>query len=138
MRSTEQEFNLWYYGKGEDKGYPRKEARGDARKAFVQARRIASLEELIEGRKQYSKQGRETQFTQLPATWLRAEGWANEYEAPKEDYGFRMEGGEKHNLMACLANGIWRDEWGAEPDRADAKARLDEINAPRYGLKVVR
>lgn len=75
------EFDLWYYGSGEDKGYPRKEARGDARKAFKAARKAATMEELIEGRRLYARKVRDTerQFIKLPATWLRAECWADEH-----------------------------------------------------------
>jgi len=98
------EFDLWYYGDG-DGGYPRKEARGDARKAFVQARRIASLDELVEGRKKYAaeKRGTERQFIKLPATWLRAECWCDDFtEEPnpvrdmgideRREYGRRLVG----------------------------------------------
>ncbi len=60
-------------------------------------------------------------------------------EPVKEDYGFQISGGEGPNLTAFIVNGIWRDEWGERPGSIEAaKARLDEINAPRYGLKVVK
>ena len=86
------EFDLWYYGEGEDKGYPRKKARGDAKRAFAQARKVASLNELIEGRKRYAEAERDTEakFTRLPATWLRGEGWADETEATPGEFGHRM------------------------------------------------
>ena len=86
------EFDLWYYGSGDDKGYPRKEARGEARKAFAAARKIASLEELIEGRKRYAKekQGVERQFLKLPATWLNKECWADLYEADPNPFSERL------------------------------------------------
>ena len=86
------EFDLWYYGTGEDKGYPRKEARGDARKAFTAARRIATLEELIEGRKRYAEQvvASERKFIKLPATWLRGECWCDEFESEPNPFKERL------------------------------------------------
>ena len=86
------EFDLWYYGEGDDKGYPRKEARGEARKAFTAARKIASLDELIEGRKRYAKEKHSTerQYLKLPATWLRAECWADLYEADPNPFSERL------------------------------------------------
>ena len=86
------EFDLWYYGEGDDKGYPRKEARGDARKAFIAARKIATLEELIEGRKRYAKEKQATErgFIKLPATWLRAECWDDEFTEEHNPFGERL------------------------------------------------
>lgn len=86
------EFDLWYCGEGEDKGYPRKEARGDARKAFTAARKIATLDELIEGRRAYAKEivGRERKFIKLPATWLRAECWCDEFEEEHNPFSERL------------------------------------------------
>ena len=86
------EFDLWYYGEGDDKGYPRKEARGEARKAFTAARKIVGLDELIEGRKRYAeeKQGTERQFLKLPATWLRAECWCDVFESDPNPFGERL------------------------------------------------
>ena len=86
------EFDQWYYGEGDDKGYPRKEARGDARKAFTAARKIASLDELVEGRKRYAeeKQGVERQFIKLPAGWLRDERWCDVFESDPNPFGERL------------------------------------------------
>ena len=88
------EFDLWYYGTGDDGGYIRKEGRGDARKAFRAARKIASLEALIEGRKRHTdyhrREGTEQRFIKMPGTWLRAECWVDEQPEPSpcRDMGF--------------------------------------------------
>ena len=86
------EFDQWYYGEGDDPGYPRKEARGRARIAFEKARKIATLEELIDGRKKYAaeKITTETQYILLPATWLNGEGWADEYEPDPNPFSERL------------------------------------------------
>lgn len=61
---------------------PRKKAKGDARKAFKAARKLASLDELTEGmirsRRRWEAEGRDASKIPYPATWLRAESWADE------------------------------------------------------------
>jgi hypothetical protein len=73
-RSTVSEFDQWY------SKYPRKESKGQARKAFAAARRIVSLETLLAGRDRYAQacSGRDPKYIRLPATWLNGEGWADE------------------------------------------------------------
>jgi uncharacterized protein YdaU (DUF1376 family) len=74
--SEREEFDSWY------EHYPRKEDRGHAEIAFLKARKIASLEELIEGVKRYAKtiaaERTERRYIALPATWLNGERWADE------------------------------------------------------------
>ena len=99
------EFEQWYYGvDDDDPGYVRKEARGDAEKAFTQARRKVSLEELIAGRHKYAKQvvATERRFIKLPASWLRAECWADEYEPDPNPFSERLtatEALERNNVV---------------------------------------
>jgi hypothetical protein len=68
------EFDQWYAG------YPRKEAKDAAKKAFTKARKSASLQELLSGLEQYIKttKGQERRFIALPATWLNAGRWQDE------------------------------------------------------------
>jgi hypothetical protein len=68
------DFERWY------SGYPRKEGKGQARKAFAAAMRSVSLETLLAGRDRYAQAccGREPKFIRLPATWLNGEGWSDE------------------------------------------------------------
>jgi hypothetical protein len=74
LSSKPDEFDRWYAG------YPRKEAKDAAKKAFIKARKSASLQELLLGLEQYIKttKGQERRFIALPATWLNAGRWQDE------------------------------------------------------------
>ena len=78
LSSTPDEFDQWYAR------YPKKEAKENARKAFIKARRKASLETLIDGLERYkeSVKGKDRQYIALPASWLNAGRW--EDEAPQQ------------------------------------------------------
>lgn len=70
--------------------YPRKKAPGDARKAYQQARKIATHEDIMEGLERFIDaepwEGN-LKFCPYPASWLRAERWADEYEeSAKRDW----------------------------------------------------
>lgn len=70
------EFDRWY------SEYPRKEAKAAARKAFVKARKTATLEQLAAGLSRYrdAVKGADRQFVALPASWLNAGRWEDEYQ----------------------------------------------------------
>lgn len=72
----DEEFVMWY------SGYPKKEAKAAAKKAFVKARKTTSLETLTTGRDNYvaSIRGKDRQFIALPATWLNAGRWEDELQ----------------------------------------------------------
>ncbi len=72
------EFADWY------SGYPRREGRGQALKAYRVARKRATAEQLIAGRNRYAEvcRGKDPQFIRLPATWLNGEGWLDEPSMP--------------------------------------------------------
>lgn len=74
LSSEPDEFAQWYAG------YPRKEAKENARKAFTKARRKASLETLVSGLERYKDaiKGKERQYIALPASWLNAGRWEDE------------------------------------------------------------
>lgn len=56
--------------------YPRKEQKGDALKAWQAALKQASNDELIDGATRYGRDpNRKSQYTKLPAGWLRADMW---------------------------------------------------------------
>lgn len=59
--------------------YPKKLDKGKARKAFVKAMQIASVEEILDGARRYAEDPNlpESQFVKYPATWLNAESWTN-------------------------------------------------------------
>lgn len=60
--------------------YPRKEGKGDARKAFTAARKKTSLEVIMAGLRRYKLASvlTEKQFVKMPGPWLRAERWDDE------------------------------------------------------------
>lgn len=58
------------------KTYPRKAAKGAARRAWAKAVRIASPDEIIAGATRYADDPhRDESFTAHPATWLNGERW---------------------------------------------------------------
>lgn len=60
--------------------YPRKEAKGYARKAFdrIQASGKVEFEDLMEGTRRFARAPPDPQFTPHPATWLNSERWIDE------------------------------------------------------------
>lgn len=75
-RAPDHEFEDWY------SRYPHKVQRGAAEKAFVAARKIASLDELINGLHRYIASKPEDRQWQNPATWLNGKGWLDEPAGP--------------------------------------------------------
>ncbi len=76
-------FDAWY------SSYPRKEAKGAARKAFKAALKKTDIETLHRGLTAYkaSIQGKEKTYIALPGSWLNAERW-------EDDYTDNQEGGD--------------------------------------------
>jgi hypothetical protein len=60
--------------------YPRKEGKGDARKAFAAARKKTDLDTIMSGLNRYKLASLliEKQFVKMPGPWLRAERWDDE------------------------------------------------------------
>ena len=73
--TTEAAFNEWY------KNYPRKEGKGQARKAFKTALKKTDLKTLQAGLEKYNStiEGKDKQFIAMPATWLNGERWDDDY-----------------------------------------------------------
>lgn len=73
---TREEFDQWW------EHWRKKKAIGDARKAFPAARKLASLDELIEGADTYfawvDRNRIEDRFVVGPGAWLRQERWNDE------------------------------------------------------------
>lgn len=64
--------------------YPRRQKKGDALRAFLKARKRASLEQIVAGAARLRDDpNREDQFTPLAATWLNADGWEDEPLPPR-------------------------------------------------------
>lgn len=75
-RSCASEFEIWY------RRYPHKIGRGQAERAFVAARKIASLEDLIAGVDRYIASKPPDVNWRNPATWLNGKGWLDEPAQP--------------------------------------------------------
>lgn len=60
--------------------YPRKEGKGDARKAFATARKRVDLEVIMDGLRRYKIASvlKDKQFLKMPGPWLRSERWDDE------------------------------------------------------------
>lgn len=67
----QEEFDEWYGH------YPRKVAKGAARRAFRKARKLAEQADLLSAAKSYaaSTAGKDKEFIAHPATWLNGERW---------------------------------------------------------------
>lgn len=70
---SDSDFNLFWAI------YPRKEAKGAARTAFIKACKKASVDEVIEGAKRFaSDPNRQPEFTAHASTWLNQERWSDD------------------------------------------------------------
>jgi hypothetical protein len=70
---SDSEFNLFWAI------YPRKEAKGAARTAFIKACKKASVDAIIEGAKRFaSDPNRQPEFTAHASTWLNQERWTDD------------------------------------------------------------
>jgi hypothetical protein len=70
---SDSEFNLFWAI------YPRKEAKGAARTAFLKACKKASVDSIIEGAKRFaSDPNRQPEFTAHASTWLNQERWTDD------------------------------------------------------------
>jgi hypothetical protein len=76
---TDEEFDRWYAM------YPRKEAKASARKAFAKARKSVDMDTLMAALGRYvdSVKGKDRQYIALPASWLNAGRWEDEYVQPQ-------------------------------------------------------
>ena len=60
--------------------YPRKEARPNALRAYVKARKDTPADVILAGVQRYVKavEGKERQYIALPATWLNGRRWEDD------------------------------------------------------------
>lgn len=68
---NEFEFRFW-------KAYPERKSKGQAKKAWMKARRSAGADEILAGVARYIASKPADRQWQYPATWLNAEGWLDE------------------------------------------------------------
>ncbi len=66
--------------------YPKKMAKGQAKKAWSKAFILDHPKEIVDAAKRYAKaqEGKDKQFIPYPASWLNAERWKDEPEEQKE------------------------------------------------------
>ena len=67
--------------------YPKKMAKGQAKRAWAKAFILDHPQEIVEAAKRYAKaqDGKDKQFIPYPASWLNAERWKDEPEEQKEE-----------------------------------------------------
>ena len=70
--------------------YPRRKAKGAARKAFEKALKLADIETICEGALNYARENQHTEarYIKHPATWLNQECWDDEPDQP-DAMGFK-------------------------------------------------
>ncbi|HEV2097633.1 MAG TPA: hypothetical protein VGR45_01770 [Stellaceae bacterium] len=111
------EFAAWW------RAYPHKVDKGHAEKAFVKARRIASLEELLAGVQRYIRDKRQTVPWCNPATWLNGKRWLDE----PADVGPMAAPGESVTpLVWCSGCGVRLGHPAAIAAGLCAKCRIEE------------
>jgi len=85
--------------------YPRREAKLDAVKAYAKARTQASAAEILDGVERYKQtMPEEKRYRPLPASWLNAGRWMDEYDEPVQKAAFPECDHEPrcHNKQWCL------------------------------------
>jgi len=86
--------------------YPRKAAKGSARRAWSKAVRVAEVEEILEGAARYAADpNRDPAFTAHPATWLNGERWLDPALPSKETRSSRKES----EVMDVISRAAARD-----------------------------
>lgn len=111
--------------------YPRKAAKGQARKAYAGALRKASAEQIAAGARRYARSriGEDERFTKHPATWLNGECWADgggngaangtlPLDAPANGSRYARRPGESedhHRVRQFVENGVWLSSYGSPP-----------------------
>lgn len=96
--TKEEQFESWWAS------YPRKVAKGNARKAFAKAIKLASMEELLDGITRYVANKPGYCDYAHPASWLNAERWTDEWEPsqPKVSSTRPSETAEQHRRREIL------------------------------------
>ncbi len=144
LLETEFEREFW-------PAYPRKVGKRRALKAFVSARKRASLDEILTGLRRYAAEraGEDQQFTKHPEGWLNGDHWTDEPTAkplprgssPPPQRGvmgaarriLESEGNGSESIFGNLGDGEFLPATGSAGQR-DASA---DIPGPFAGLRLV-
>lgn len=92
--------------------YPRKVAKGNARKAFFKAIKTARFQTILDGAERLAsdRAGEDHEFTPHPATWLNGQRWLDEAPARKLNH---------MDKIKQLAEGILNDERSSNTSDGD-------------------
>lgn len=104
---SETAFDLWW------EAYPRKVAKGSARKAYQTALKKVTPDSLLKLTNAFAFD-KEERFIPHPATWLNAERWLEAHVEP--DDRPRMTEAEVR-MMYWTKNRYWNADWGPRPDK---------------------
>lgn len=66
--------------------YPRKVGKGDARKAFVAAIKLTTIEDMLAAIERYKRHKPDWQHFCHPGTWLRQERWEDDWTEPAKPF----------------------------------------------------
>jgi len=105
---SQPEFDQWY------RHYPHKVQRGAAERAFVKARKLASLETLIAGVLRYAAKHDDRPW-QNPGTWLNGKGWLDEPAMPTARAGPPGRTNQLSDAFGFLDQGHQNDDLSTTP-----------------------
>lgn len=111
--------------------YPKKVAKGAARKAFKAASKKAKPSVLIAALSAYNF-GPETKFLPHPATWLNGEYWLDVADEPAPRRTEDEVDPWAKRLRAYRLNGYWHSDWGAKPGKPGCKAPTEALMSAGY------
>jgi uncharacterized protein YdaU (DUF1376 family) len=129
------------------KAYPRKEARGAARKAFVRACADATPQSLIAAAAEYARkrEGQDRKFTRTAASWLAQECWLDDAPLPQAPVDDSAWDGAAAKLVAEIGAAAFQSYFAqahfsrGPPARIGvAKAHLRDLIARKFGNALAR
>lgn len=117
------------------KNYPRKTAKGAARKAWDRLS-PEDQKKAVEGALAYSNDpNRDESFTAYPATWLNAERWLDEALPPRK---FTAEEIKAREILAAKAKADQEREKSRQIDEESQRAREQAVPMPDYLKDLLR
>jgi len=116
--------------------YPRKVAKGQARKAWTAALKKTDAERIIAAVQAYAdrcKQAEtEMRFIAHPATWLNGERWDDEDAAPANDKAENAGPDWRSRLSEYQQYGVWPMRYGPRPEQAGCHAPAELLAEHGY------
>jgi hypothetical protein len=117
------------------RNYPRKTAKGAARKAWDRLS-PEDQEKAVEGALAYSNDpNRDESFTAYPATWLNAERWLDEALPPRK---FTAEEIKAKEILAAKVKADQEREKSRQIDEESQRAREQAVPMPDYLKDLLR